>query len=190
MKSLIPSRLRSSPRRSRRGAATDSALQADPDHDRTKKHQVAELASATSRVLVPVTVPSNSNKNSLWAKALRCLSEKDKNKEAIFRRILSDTVGAEEIAGILTKEAETKRDLCRSKNWEFEFNGYAVKLKTIADKVVQLLDKIKAVGDVVANVDPIHVGLPWAGIRMLLIVRTPEAFYSPLLFSAEQSNRQ
>jgi hypothetical protein len=38
------------------------------------------------------------------------------------------------------------------------------------DKVVQLLDKFKAVGDVVANVDPVHVGLPWAAIRAVLEV--------------------
>jgi hypothetical protein len=33
------------------------------------------------------------------------------------------------------------------------------------EKVVRLLDMFKAVGDVVANVDPVHVGLLWAGIR-------------------------
>nr|POF13683.1 hypothetical protein CFP56_02706 [Quercus suber] len=40
-----------------------------------------------------------------------------------------------------------------------------------ANKVLLWLDRFKSVGDVVANVDPIHVGLPWAGIRMLLGVR-------------------
>jgi hypothetical protein len=28
----------------------------------------------------------------------------------------------------------------------------------------------KAVGDVVANIDPVHVGLPWAGILAILEV--------------------
>ena len=40
-----------------------------------------------------------------------------------------------------------------------------------ADKVVGWLNRFTAVGDVVANVDPVHVGLPWAGIRLLLEVR-------------------
>lgn len=35
---------------------------------------------------------------------------------------------------------------------------------------MQLLEKFKSVGDVVANVDPLHVGLPWAGIRAVLEV--------------------
>jgi hypothetical protein len=38
------------------------------------------------------------------------------------------------------------------------------------DKVVRFLDKFKAVGDVVANIDPFHAGLPWAGIRAILEV--------------------
>jgi hypothetical protein len=38
------------------------------------------------------------------------------------------------------------------------------------DKVMRLLDKFKAMGDVVANIDPIHVGLPWVGIRAILEV--------------------
>jgi hypothetical protein len=43
-----------------------------------------------------------------------------------------------------------------------------------ADKVVRLLDRFKAVGDIVANVDPVHVGLPWAGVRAILEVRIGE----------------
>nr|POF01662.1 hypothetical protein CFP56_76487 [Quercus suber] len=39
-----------------------------------------------------------------------------------------------------------------------------------ADKVLRWLDRFKSVGNVIANVDPVHVGLPWAGIRMLLEV--------------------
>ena len=46
--------------------------------------------------------------------------------------------------------------------------GRQVYLFDQVNKVVQLLDKFKAVGDVVANVDPVHVGLPWAGIRAIL----------------------
>jgi len=35
------------------------------------------------------------------------------------------------------------------------------------------LDRFKSVGDVVANVAPLHVGVPWAGVRILLEVCTP-----------------
>ena len=44
-------------------------------------------------------------------------------------------------------------------------------MKGEADKVVGWLNRFTAVGDVVANVDPVHMGLPWAGIRLLLEVK-------------------
>lgn len=57
------------------------------------------------------------------------------------------------------------------KKWSWTYRGRQVYLFEQADKVVQLLDRFKAVGDIVANVDPVHVGLPWAGVRFILEVR-------------------
>lgn len=44
-------------------------------------------------------------------------------------------------------------------------------LREEADKVLLWLDRLKQVGDITVNADPIHAGLPWAGIRLLLEVR-------------------
>lgn len=63
-----------------------------------------------------------------------------------------------------------KQRYCIEKRWKFIFGGRIVDVKEEADKVVSWLDRFKAVGDIVANVDPMHVGLPWAGIRLLLEV--------------------
>jgi WD40 repeat protein len=38
------------------------------------------------------------------------------------------------------------------------------------DKVLILIDKFKAIGDGVSSLDPIHAGLPWAGVKILLSV--------------------
>ncbi len=67
--------------------------------------------------------------------------------------------------------AKEKQRYCDEKRWTFTFIGRTVDVKEEADKVVGWLDRFKAVGDIVANVDPIHVGLPWAGIRLLLEVK-------------------
>lgn len=58
-------------------------------------------------------------------------------------------------------------------------------LRDEADKVLRWLDRFKSVSDVVANVDSVHIGLPWAGIRMLLEVlsltaRLEKLSYLPL----------
>jgi hypothetical protein len=68
-----------------------------------------------------------------------------------------------------TKELQKR---CAIKRWSWNYKGRRVYLFDQVDKVVQLLDKFKAAGDVAANVDPVHVGLPWAGIRIILEVRT------------------
>ena len=65
------------------------------------------------------------------------------------------------------------RKLCEDKRWQWSFRGHVVILRDEADKVVLWLDRFKSAGDVVANVAPLHVGLPWAGVRILLEVCTP-----------------
>ena len=45
-----------------------------------------------------------------------------------------------------------------------------MRLRDEADNVILWLDRFKQVGDVAVNVDPIHAGLPWAGVRLLLEV--------------------
>ena len=67
--------------------------------------------------------------------------------------------------------AKEKQRCCIEKRWTFTFTGRTVVVKEEADKVVGWLNRFMAVGDVVANVDPVHVGLPWAGIRLLLEVK-------------------
>lgn len=67
----------------------------------------------------------------------------------------------------------SKRRNVKTKRWQFAFRGRNVLLRDVADKVLRWLDRFKPVGDVVANVDPLHAGLPWAGIRMILEVQYP-----------------
>jgi len=61
-----------------------------------------------------------------------------------------------------------KQTTCHAKRWTFTFRGHTVVLREKADNIVKWLDRFKQVGDVASNADPMHVGLPWAGIRFLL----------------------
>lgn len=67
--------------------------------------------------------------------------------------------------------AKEKQRCCIEKRWTFTFGGRSIILKDEAEKIVRWLDRFKAVGDIAANADPVHTGLPWAGIRLLLEVR-------------------
>jgi hypothetical protein len=67
--------------------------------------------------------------------------------------------------------AKEKQRCYMDQKWTFTFAGKKITLKEEADKVVHWLNRFKGVGNIAANADPIHVGLPWAGIRFLLEVR-------------------
>jgi hypothetical protein len=67
--------------------------------------------------------------------------------------------------------AKEKQRHCLEKRWRVTFAGREFILKEEADRVIRWLNRVKEVGDVVVNVDPMHAGLPWAGIRLLLEVR-------------------
>jgi hypothetical protein len=67
--------------------------------------------------------------------------------------------------------AKERQQYCIEQRWKFTFRGRIVNVKEEADKVIGWLNRFKAIGDIVANVDPMHVGLPWAGIRLLLEVK-------------------
>lgn len=67
--------------------------------------------------------------------------------------------------------AKEKQRCCLEERWRFTLAGQEFILKEKADKIVKWLNRFKDVGDVAAAADPVHAGLPWAGIRLLLGVR-------------------
>ncbi|KAM0720711.1 hypothetical protein Q7P37_004848 [Cladosporium fusiforme] len=81
---------------------------------------------------------------------------------------ISDTLGRALIA------AERKKQLCVSKRWTLSMGSRAISSKEKADKVIAFIDKFKKFGATVASADPIHAGIPWAGVCMILEVAVSE----------------
>ena len=109
-----------------------------------------------------------SSGSNLLDDALKRLSDSDR---ATLREYVLPTSDIDFTLRQALAAAEEKQRYCIEKRWTFTFRGRKVTLKEEADKVVHWLNRFTGVGDVVANVDPVHVGLPWAGIRLLLVVR-------------------
>jgi hypothetical protein len=124
-------------------------------------------SSGAAPPLSQQTTFHSSNHNLLDA-ALNRLSDRDR---AIIRQHIvansSDIILAVEVALVATQEKQRR---CFEKRWKFTVAGREFVLKEEADKVIHWLNKFKDVGDLAANADPIHAGLPWAGIRLLLEV--------------------
>jgi len=105
----------------------------------------------------------------LLNRALERLSPQE--RVTIEEHITATTDDIISAVGKALNAAQEKQNLCKNKRWTFTFGGHTVTLREEADKVLLWLDRFKRVGDIAANADPIHAGLPWAGIRLLLEVR-------------------
>jgi hypothetical protein len=92
-------------------------------------------------------------------------------KAVVLEYSLPGSANLDEMLNAILDAAQEKRKICEAKRWEVEFRGHTVVLRTVVDAVCDSLDMFKQIGDVVVNADPLHAGLPWAGIRLLIQVR-------------------
>ncbi|KAK3619916.1 hypothetical protein LTR22_025802 [Elasticomyces elasticus] len=108
------------------------------------------------------------NGSSILADALEALDRED--RETIRTLLPATAIRIDTAFDEVHSSARELQQRCASKSWYWSYNGRLIYVHDQVDKVVQLLDKLKSVGDIVANVDPVHIGLPWAGIRTILEV--------------------
>ena len=118
----------------------------------------------------------------LWDKALKALDPKYLQQISDFqcdpKKVLSEVL----------KEAQAKRDTAFGKRWTYKkSDGSVVILRDVFEKVVHWVSKYAQAVDVVANADPIHVGLPWAVVRFLLQVSLTKYHYLDPLLTGHKS---
>jgi hypothetical protein len=110
----------------------------------------------------------NTEPRTILADALEALDEPERET---LRALLSPNtikVGAAlNEAYSIAKELQARSAM---KRWSWTYRGRQVYVQDQADKLVRFIDKFKSVGNLVANVDPVHIGLPWAGVRSILEV--------------------
>lgn len=66
---------------------------------------------------------------------------------------------------------ERKLALMKDRQWRISLGNSSVELRREIDRVLQIVVVAKDVGSSLASLDPIHAGIPWAGVCMLLPVR-------------------
>jgi hypothetical protein len=103
----------------------------------------------------------------LWDKAAETLSHADR-QEIDFNRSDKRT-----ILNDVLKMVNVKKDQCMRGRWKYKNrNGEDVVLRDLIEKMAKWVNKFKEVGDVAVQYDPTHAALPWAGVRLLLQVRS------------------
>lgn len=70
--------------------------------------------------------------------------------------------------------AEEKKQTCVSKRWTLTLGSRTISTRKKADKIVEYLDRFKAIGNIASGADPVHFGLPWAGVSLILQVAVSE----------------
>ncbi|KAF7508890.1 hypothetical protein GJ744_008599 [Endocarpon pusillum] len=132
--------------------------------------------SSTLPASSPTTL-SNTLSNALSTdeivdRAWKQLSDHERSILQPFRASCGSTSGALEHCLAATIQ---QRQVWEGKRWTITFGNRTITVKEEADKIVRWLDRFKAVGDVAVNADPVHAGLPWAGVRLLLEVAISDA---------------
>ncbi|KAF7505435.1 hypothetical protein GJ744_000762 [Endocarpon pusillum] len=130
-------------------------------------------SSAKNPTSAPLSSPSTFATAHLLQNALHRL--KDEERTTVERHISLASTDIQSAVQGAVNAVNNKRQACLDNRWSCTLNGRKVILREKADKVVYWLDRFKSVGDVVANADPIHIGLPWAGIRLLLEAAVAES---------------
>jgi hypothetical protein len=141
------------------------------------------LASATDAPAQPsaatvdltgqaVTGASSTSEGAFLEKVLEQLTEDQRRTlNSSYAQSSSDIDST--LLGVI-QAAENKKEVCISKQWTLKIGSRTISTREKAEKVVGLLEKFKRVGDVVAGADPIHFGLPWAGVSLILQVAASE----------------
>jgi hypothetical protein len=99
----------------------------------------------------------------------------DHERETIRALLSPNTIKVDAALGEARSRAEELQARSAMKRWCWVYQGRNVYVQDQTDKLVRFIDKFKFVGDTVANIDPVHIRLPWAGVRSILEVYSPDA---------------
>lgn len=116
----------------------------------------------------------------LWNEAFENLSEDD--KKVLRNGIDISKLNARTMPTQVLASVEEKKNECIRKQWRFtKKNGDEIMLREVFEKMSSWINKFQEVGDVVTQYDPAHAALPWAGMRILLQVRSLKVTSSTLI---------
>lgn len=71
---------------------------------------------------------------------------------------------------------ETRLKEINDRKWGFEVGDTSVIIGEQVDKIVEAVTAVKDLGTSLATLDPVHAGIPWAGICVLLSVSIGQEF--------------
>ena len=180
-----PSWLRSSKKLKAKAAATASS-------NPTSLASSLPNTVAASNALIPQN--GGQSCGSLWDKAYEDLQAEKKALVDVFEKLL---LSEPEIAAALTgvdgdpskREKQwsalvnKKLETMKQEQWKVQIGGKSIEVRQQVDRIVKVVLIGKDFITSAASMDPIHAGLPWAGVCMLLPVRDENS--TPIITKAD-----
>ena len=114
----------------------------------------------------PQTTSTFSSNHNLLYDVLKRLSNDNRAiiQNYIFHNVNNIDLTLEQILIVVNE----KQQCCIEKKWTLTFKKRTVDVKKKTDKLIDWLNRFKAIEDIVVNVDLMHVSLSWTVIRLLL----------------------
>lgn len=108
-----------------------------------------------------------------WGEAYQQLASEQVSLVRAYERLWSAEIDVPSDARIQERAQAillVKQKQILQKQWKIQWGHRTIKVRAQVDRVVKLINGFKEVGTTAANADPVHAGLPWAGICFLLVV--------------------
>lgn len=119
----------------------------------------------------------------LWEKAYFQLSTDEKHKDLFvkYEAILEENFppsNSEIVSFPKNMEAMVQFQInkMKQKQWVLQWDQKSIVVRDQAERIVKFVQTFSSLGSAVASIDPIHAGIPWAGVCTILTVSTIVGF--------------
>jgi hypothetical protein len=136
-------------------------------------HDRAHVDSATGTTTV--TAASELMKKDYWQLALNELkTDKDFPEKALAAVQQAARQGGSNISEQLLIATERSLTALLKRQWKIEIGNKEIVIREQLEKILKAVQVFKDLGSAATSIDPVHAGLPWAGLCLLMQVCSPQ----------------
>ena len=110
-----------------------------------------------------------------WTIASQKLRAEPALAEALDRIQAAALLEGHNLADVLLSETEKRKNQLLQKRWKINLAGKEITLHDKLSKICKSVQGFKDMGSQVAGLDPLHAGLPWAGLCLLMQIALSES---------------
>jgi hypothetical protein len=154
----------------RMGPKPDEAASRCEEH-----HDRAHVDPATGTTTA--TAASDLMKKDYWQLALNELkTDKDFPENALAAVQQAAAQGGSNISEQLLIATERSRTALLKRQWKIEIGNKEIVIREQLEKILKAVQVFKDLGSAATSIDPVHAGLPWAGLCLLMQVCSPQLY--------------